>query len=119
MSSQISGEVLDGGYCNSRKTIQNTPFQQHTIFSNTDIFGGGFLFLLLNNFFTVRFFSIEKFVILLVKYFIPYYFIYRNVIPQKLNSLLGLVVAKWTFAVWFPAIVSRFFFYFLFASVYP
>ena len=26
---------------------------------------------------------------------------YRNVIPQHLNSLLRLVVAKWTFAVWY------------------
>ena len=34
---------------------------------------------------------------------ILYYCIYRNVIPQNLNSLLRLVVAKWTFAVWFHA----------------
>ena len=47
--------------------------------------------------------SIKKFVILRVKYVIPYYCIYRNVIPQNLNSLLRLVVAKWTFAVWFHA----------------
>ena len=31
------------------------------------------------------------------------YCIYKNVIPQNLNSLLRLVVAKWTFAVWFHA----------------
>ena len=54
-------------------------------------------------FFTIRFFSIENFVILRFKYFIPYYCIYTNVIPQNLNSLLRLVVAKWTFAVWFHA----------------
>ena len=34
---------------------------------------------------------------------IPYNCFYRNVIPQNLNSLLRLVVAKWTFAVWFHA----------------
>ena len=53
--------------------------------------------------FTVRFFLIEKFIILRVKYVIPYYCIYTNVIPQNLNSLLRLMVAKWTFAVWFHA----------------
>ena len=45
--------------------------------------------------------------ILRVNYFIPYYCIYRNVMPQNLNSLLGLVVAKWTFAVWFHATLFR------------
>ena len=50
------------------------------------------------------FILIEKFVIFCVKYFIPHYCIYRNVIPQNLNSLLRLVVAKWTFAVWFHAV---------------
>ena len=35
----------------SRKTIQNTPFQQHTIFSNTVMLWGGFLFLFLYIFF--------------------------------------------------------------------
>ena len=83
------------------KTIQNTPFQQHTIFSNTEMLWVGFLFLFLYNFFYNTFFSIEKFIILRVKYFIPNYCIYRNVIPQNLNSLLRLVVAVWTFAVWF------------------
>ena len=56
------------------------------------------------------FFSIEKFVILSAKYFIPKYCIYRNVIPQNLNSLLRLVVAKWTFAVWFHAFLNDLFF---------
>ena len=51
----------------TRKTIQNTPFQQHTIFSNTEMLWGGFLFLFLYNFFLQYvFFSIEKFVILRV-----------------------------------------------------
>ena len=45
------------------------------------------------------FLSIEKFVILCVKYFIPYYCIYRNEISQNLNSLLRLLVANVTFAV--------------------
>ena len=44
--------------------------------------------------------------ILRVKYFIPYYCIYRNMIPQNLNSLLRLVVAKWTYAVWFHAFLK-------------
>ena len=35
----------------TRKTIQNTPFQQHTIFSNKEVLWGGFLFLFLYNFF--------------------------------------------------------------------
>ena len=34
---------------------------------------------------------------------------YRNVKPQNLNSLLRLVVAKWTFAVWFHAPVTGIF----------
>ena len=56
-------------------------------------------------FFTICFFSIENFVILRVKYFIHYRCIYRNVIPQNSKSLLRLVVAKSTFAVWFHAIL--------------
>ena len=39
-----------------RKTIQNTPFQQHTIFSNTEMLWGGFLFLFLYNIFYNTFF---------------------------------------------------------------
>ena len=89
-----------------RKTIQNTPFQQHPIFSNTEMLWGGFLFMY--NFFLHYVSFIEKFVILRVKYFIPYYCIYRNVIPQNLNSLLRPGVAVWTLAVWFHA-----FFFFL------
>ena len=38
--------------------------------------------------FTVRFFFNWKFIILCVKCFILYYYIYRNVIPQYLNSLI-------------------------------
>ena len=50
-----------------RKTIQNTPFQQHLIFSNTEKLWGGFHFLFLYNFFfTILFFSIEKFVFILL-----------------------------------------------------
>ena len=52
-------------------------------------------------FFIILFFSIEKFIILRVEYVIPYYCIYKNVIPQNMNSLLRLVVAEWTFSVWF------------------
>ena len=63
-----------------------------------------FFFFFCIIFFTIRFFSIEKFVILRVKHFIYYYCIYRIVIPQNLNLLLRLVVAKWTFAVWFYAL---------------
>ena len=50
-----------------RKTIQNTPFQQHTIYSNTEMLWGGFLFFIF--FLQYIFFSIEKFVILRVKYY--------------------------------------------------
>ena len=49
-------------------------------------------------------YSIFQLNFLRVKYFIPYYCIYRNVIPQNLNSLLRLVVAKQPFAVWFHAV---------------
>ena len=97
----LCSDMLCDCYKKAHKTIQNTPFQQHTIFSNTEMLWGGFLFLFLYNFFYNIFFSIEKFVILCVKYFIPYYCIYRNMVPQSLNSLLRLVVAKWTFVVWF------------------
>ena len=41
---------------NSRKTIQNTPFQQHTIFTNTEMLWGGFFFFFLYNFFYNKFF---------------------------------------------------------------
>ena len=85
----------------SRKTIQNTPFQQHTIFSNTEMLWGGFLFLFLYIFFHLK---NSLFCVLNI---IPYYCIYRNVIPQNLNSLLRLVVAKWTFAVWFHALLCN------------
>ena len=67
---------------------------------------GWFYFPLLCIFFFVTiclFFQLKKFVILRVKYLIPNYCIYRNVVPQNLNSLLRQVVAKWTFAVWFHA----------------
>ena len=87
-----------------RKTIQTTPFQQHTIFSNTKMLWNGFLFLVLyNSFLQFFFFSIEKFVFCMLN-IILYFCIYRNVIPQNLNLLLRLVVAKWTFAVWFHAL---------------
>ena len=56
-------------YVKARKTIKNTPFRQHTIFSNTEMLWGGFIF----------------------------HFLYI------LNSLLRLLVAIWTFAVWFHA----------------
>ena len=46
----------------------------------------------------IRYFACEIFYPLLLH-------LYRNVIPQNLNSLLRLVVAKWTFAVWFHAII--------------
>ena len=85
------------------KTIQNTLFQHHTIFSNTEMLWVVFFFFFCIIFFTILFFSIEKFVILRIKYLIPYYCIYRNVTLQNLNSLLRLVVAKWTFTVWFHA----------------
>ena len=66
-----------------------------------------FFFFFCIFFFTISFFSIEKFVILRVKNFIPFYCICRDVITQNLNSLLRLVVAKWTFAVWFHAKFSE------------
>ena len=40
----------------SRKTIQNTPSQQHPVFSNTGKLWGGFHFLFLYNFFYNTFF---------------------------------------------------------------
>ena len=40
----------------TRKTIQNTHFQQHTIFRNTEMLWGGFLYLFLYNFVYYMFF---------------------------------------------------------------
>ena len=59
-------------YSCPRKTIQNTPFQQHTIFSNTEMLWIVFCFCFFVYFFYSNFFfSIEKLVILRVKYFYP------------------------------------------------
>ena len=71
---------------------------------------GGFLFLFLYDYFftLLFFFSIENSLFCVLN-IIPYYCIYRNVIPQNLNSLLRLVVAKWTFAVWFNACYTSIF----------
>ena len=101
----------------SRKTIQNTPSQQHPVFSNTGKLWGGFIFFFCIIFFTIRFFSIEKFVFILlsiqINIFFLYVFIYRNVIHRNLSSLLRPDVAVWTFDVWFHAILRTVFFFFL------
>ena len=86
------------------KTIQNTPFKQHTIFSNTEMLCGGFLLLFLYIFLQyVFFFNWKSGFHSFINLDIFFFYIYRNVIPQNLNSLLRLVVAKRTFAVCFHA----------------
>ena len=89
----------------ARKTIQNTPSQQHPVFSNTGKLWGGFHFLFLYNFFLqCVFFQLKNsfsFSCQSRSIFFSYVFIYRNVIPRNLNSLLRPDVAVWTFDVWF------------------
>ena len=50
----------------TRKSIQNTPFQQHTIFSNTEMLWVVFFFFFcIYYYYGTYFFSIEKFVFIL------------------------------------------------------
>ena len=81
------------------KTIQKTPFQQHTIFSNTEmvVFFFSFCIFFLQDYFFIQL----KNSLFCMLNIIPYYCIYRNVLPQNLNLLLTLGVARWIFAVWF------------------
>ena len=76
----------------AHKTILNTPFQQHSIFSNTETLWGVFFFFCIF-FFTIRFFSIEKFVIL------------KNSLFCMLN-VLPLITASTE--MWYPQIWIRY-----------
>ena len=86
-----------------RKTIQNTPFQQHTIFSNKEMLWGGFFCYSFSVYFfyITFFFQLKDSFLFFCQFWYFFLYIYRNMIPQNLNSLLKLVVAKRTFTVWF------------------